>query len=40
MPIPCTDMPCTDALVLLAKEETVLQRMADELNLDETTEWK
>jgi hypothetical protein len=26
--------------VLLAKEEIVLQGMTDELNVDETTQWK
>jgi hypothetical protein len=30
------DIPYANALVLLAKEEIVLQGMIDELNLDET----
>ena len=34
------DIPCANALVLLVKEEIVLQGMTDELNLDETTQWK
>jgi len=34
------DIPCANALVLLAKKEIVLRGMTDELNLDETTQWK
>jgi hypothetical protein len=34
------DIPYANALVLLAKEEIVLQGMTDELNLDETIQWK
>jgi len=31
------DIQCANVLVVLAKEEIVLQGMSDELNLDETT---